>query len=138
MHAVLLLWALTMCAACGPPDRPKNVPRDSTFVDGGKSGYWQRCKALPDDVVWCTVWNQGGAVLLDERFRPIDEGPVPSVEELRSLRAGGPCTGAYRVCLSNGRMLLPHSRFDELKAFHEGRWIGSEVAPSDQGNHGVP
>ena len=113
------VWLL--CTACSKRERPANVSADATWVEGGKFGYWQMCQLTIDENTHCTVWNEGGEILLDEKFLPIDEKARPAASELQQLRDGGPCTGPYQVCLSDGRILVPASRFADLKAFIEGR-----------------
>jgi hypothetical protein len=99
---------------------PAQVPSGSTWVEGAKTGWWQHCANTGTSTTHCTIWNKGGDVLLDEEFLPLDGGSVPSGDSLK-LQGGGPCTGVYQVCLANGRILLPRSRFTELKDFIEGR-----------------
>ncbi len=118
---VLLFSVLLACSACSPPTLPTGVAADSAWVESVKGGYWQRCEVSSPDGVRCTIWNAKGIVLVDEAFRPIDGGPLPTAAMLAHLRTGGPCTGAYQVCLSDGRILLPISRYDEMKAFIKGR-----------------
>jgi hypothetical protein len=96
------------------------VPSGSTWVEGAKTGWWQHCNNAGASTTHCTIWNEGGEVLLDDEFLPLDGGSVPSDDSLK-LRGRGPCTGVYQVCLSSGRILLPRSRFNELKDFIEGR-----------------
>ena len=119
---VLPLFAILLClAACSRRERPAGVTADATWVEGSKTGYWQRCDSVAGDGIRCTIWNASGMVLLDEQFRPLDSGPRPTLQELKRLRSRGPGTGPYQVCLSNGRILLTNSRYDELKRFVEGR-----------------
>ena len=112
-HAVRLFALFSVLAflmGCSRPERPKDVAMDATWVEGGTAGYWQICKSRSDAGAHCTIWNEGGIVLLNETFRPLDGGSVPSAQELAKLRDGGPGTGPYQVCLSTGRILLPESR----------------------------
>ena len=116
----LLAFAMMLSLGCGSPPRPAAVPADSTWVEGGEAGWWQRCSNADANTTHCTVWNRRGEILLDEAFLPLDGGPTPPGSGLK-LRGDGPCTGAYQVCLTNGRILLPQSRYKELKDFIEGR-----------------
>ncbi len=118
-HGVLIA-AVLLCFGCARPDRPANVAEGSTWVQSVKGGYWQHCEGTSAGQTHCTVWNQNGKVLVDDVFLAIDNGPI-APETLVRLRTAGPCTGTYQVCLADGRILLPASRFDELKAFIEGR-----------------
>lgn len=126
MHSVcfrvagLLVLVFGGCG-CSPPPRPPGVDPDSTWVESVKGGYWQRCGLTTREGLRCTIWNQDGTVLVDEPFRSIDGGWATDAAALRRLRTSGPCTGAYQVCLADGRVLLPVSRFEEMKAFIEGR-----------------
>src|SRR5690242_3291146 len=80
-------------ASCGSPRRPSNVPMDSVFVEGAKTGWWQHCDNS-GAATHCAVWNEGGQVLLDEEFLPLDGGAVPALNSAK-LRRVGPCTGVY-------------------------------------------
>ena len=113
--------ALMLCAACDYKSdviRPTGVPPDATYVLGGKfGGWWQQCtSAARGQAVQCRIWNGSGLVLVDEGFMPYDGGAPPLAEELKiALEPVFP--GPDRIFLSNGRILLPQSRFDELKLF---------------------
>ena len=86
-------------------------------VEGAKTGYWQICRLDSEGRVHCTVWNDAGKVLKDETYLPLDEGPPPPESDLR-IRGGKVCSGGpYQVCLTNGRIMLPESQFDQLKTF---------------------
>jgi hypothetical protein len=108
------------CLGCSQPKRPTEVNSTAVWAESAKTGFWQVCTTTEEGGIHCTIWNKGGTVLLDERFLPLDGGPAPKSSDLR-LRGGGPCTGPYQVCLANGRILLPQSMFEKLKAFIEGR-----------------
>ncbi len=107
------------CLSCSVPERPREVASDAVRVEGSKTGYWQTCKPAEQSRVHCTVWNDSGTVLKDESYFPLDEGPLPMSSELK-IRPGKICSGPYQVCLSNGRVLLPESQFEQLKAFMKG------------------
>jgi len=85
-------------------------------VEGAKSGYWQLCSLGRSAEAHCTVWNDGGTILKDEAYLPLDEGPTPHEGELQ-IRKGEICSGPYQVCLTNGRILLPESQFEQIKDF---------------------
>lgn len=122
MTKVAALFTIALwLAACSRPQLPHGVPESAAWVEGSKTGYWQWCQMGADNSIRCTIWNAGGIVLLGESFRPMDGGPLPTSQDLAKLRTSGPGTGPYQICLSDGRILLPDSRFDELKAFIEGR-----------------
>jgi len=53
---------------------------------------------------------------VDDDFFPYDGRAGPSAEQL-SISTNPTFPGPDRVFLSNGRILLPRSRFDELKKF---------------------
>lgn len=116
----ILAFATASFVGCGSPPRPAGVPAGSTWVEGAKTGWWQQCSDLDAKITHCTIWNEGGEILLDEEFLPLDGGPPPPSDGLK-LRGSGPCTGVYQVCLTNGRILLPQSRYDELKDFVRGK-----------------
>ena len=88
----------------------------ATRVEGAKTGYWQICSMGEHARVHCTVWNDGGTVLKNEIYLPLDEGPAPQQADLQ-IRAREICSGPYQVCLVNGRILLPESQFEQLKVF---------------------
>ena len=106
--------------SCVEPNRPAGVAQEATFVETAKTGSWQVCRATPSRVIHCTIWNRVGTVLLDETFKPVDGASSPVEDDLR-VRSSGACTGGYQVCLKNGRILVPLSMFDRMKAFLEGR-----------------
>lgn len=115
-----LLAAILCCLACSRPKRPTEVPAAAVRVEGAKTGYWQICTVGGSAQLHCTVWNDGGTVLMDETYLPLDEGPAPQNKELQ-IRPDEICKGGpYQVCLINGRILLPQSMFERLKAFIEG------------------
>ena len=55
-------------------------------------------------------------MIYDEVFLPYDGGPAVQEAELKIARQPRECTPDY-VELENGRLLLPQSRFDDLKEF---------------------
>ena len=121
------LVILLICAACEHKSehvRPANVPPDAVFVIGPKIGWWQQCTAnTGSQPVHCRIWNQVGKVLEDEEFLPYDEGPPPTVNELK-IAPDPPFAGPDRIFLTNNRILLPKSRFAELKKFVD--WLESK------------
>jgi hypothetical protein len=113
--------ALILCLDCGHvPEvvRPAGIPADSTYVAGGKvGGWWQQCTPTSaGQAVHCRIWNGAGLILEDEEFLPYDGGPPPTTDELKAL-PNPKFPGPDRIFLSNNRVLLPRSRFDELKIF---------------------
>ena len=111
---------LVLCSACTYNQdviRPKSVPANAVFVRGAKIGWWQQCAPSEhDQPAQCRIWNGGGAVLESEAFLPDDGGAPPTAEELK-ITSDPTFPGPDRIVLSNGRILLPSSRFDELKKF---------------------
>jgi hypothetical protein len=99
---------------CSQPKRPLAVAMGAVRVEGAKTGYWQICSLGQNAVVHCTVWNDGGKVLKDENYLPLDEGPAPHDGDLQ-IRGREICSGPYQVCLTNGRILLPESQFEQIK-----------------------
>jgi len=59
------------------------------------------------------VWNWGGDVLAEEVFLPYDGGPPAGPNELKIKSKGS--TGSDRVLLANGRILIPKSRYEDVK-----------------------
>lgn len=119
LRLVFLLGGVLAEADCSRPQRPTGIDSAAVWVEGGKTGFWQVCVADNPGGIHCTIWNQLGAVLEDEPFLSVDGAPV-RVADLK-IREGGPCTGPYQVCLADGRILVPHSRYAEMKAFLERR-----------------
>ena len=95
--------------------RPANVPADAVVVYLAKTGVWQRCSydsSAKENR--CQIYNLMGEKLVDDVFAPYDgRGPVPTLElkiPHHSLTAG-----PYWITLENGRILIPRSRFDQIK-----------------------
>jgi hypothetical protein len=61
---------------------------------------------------------------VDEEFLPYDGGTQPTGEELK-IATYPLFPGPDRIFLINGRVLLPRSRFDELKKFVD--WLNGKV-----------
>jgi hypothetical protein len=116
------LWGMIGCSLKDQPlflerRRPANVPADASLVDMPKGGVWQHCTF--DSAVSanrCQIYNWGGEVLYDEVFLPYDGGPPILQADLKIPRYL-PSVGLGWVCLKNGRILLPKSRFEDLKKF---------------------
>lgn len=106
--------------------RPQGAPTDATFVRGAKIGWWQRCTlGTGSEGVHCQIWNGAGLVLVDEEFLPYDGGPTPTAEELK-IPPDTKFAGPDRIFLANNRVLLPRSRYDELKKFID--WLEGKAA----------
>jgi hypothetical protein len=117
---LIVIFTLFFPSACGHKpevNRPENVPIDAVFVRGAKVGWWQQCKTTnASQAVYCRIWNGAGLVLENEEFIPHDGGAPPKVGEL-SIESDPKFPGPDRIFLTNGRILLPRSRFDEMKQF---------------------
>ena len=114
--------SMILCSACGHKSdvvRPRGVSPEATYVLGGKfGGWWQQCmSAANSQAVRCSIWNGAGLVLVNEEFMPYDGGAPPTGDELKISTDPAIPSGPDRVFLSNGRVLLPRSRFDELQKF---------------------
>lgn len=96
------------------PKRTENVPANAAFVKGSKTGWWQSCAKTKSGSITCRVISVAGQSLLDEEFLPYDGGPLPTTPEL-VLDPNNRYSSAYRVCLKNGRILLPKSMYQESK-----------------------
>jgi hypothetical protein len=93
------------------------VSVDAIFARGAKIGWWQQCTpAKAGQGVHCRIWNGSGLILEDGEFLPYDGGSTPAAEELQ-ISPDSTFPGPDRIFLTNGRILLPRSRFDELKIF---------------------
>ena len=113
--------ALFLCFSCGSGDeviRPPDVTPEATCVLGAKGVcWWQHCRVTTaGQPVHCRIWNKAGLILEDESFLPYDGGAAPTADELK-IPADPKFSGPDRIFLANGRVLLPSSRFDELKKF---------------------
>jgi hypothetical protein len=97
--------------------RPEGVQSDATYVAGGKvGGWWQQCVlANAGQAAHCRIWNGAGLLLADEEFLPYD-GAALTAEELK-ISPDPTFPGPDRIFLTNSRVLLPGSRFGELKIF---------------------
>jgi hypothetical protein len=127
----LVAVALLLSFSCGHRSevvRPADVPLAAIYVAGGKvGGWWQQCTlANLGQAVHCRIWNGAGLILVDEEFLPYDGGPPPTAEELK-IASDPTFPGPDRIFLTNSRVLLPQSRFDELRKFVD--WLNGK---SDQ------
>ena len=115
--AVVFLFCLA-CNRAAEVVRPTNVPADAVYVAGGKvGGWWQQCAHVEaGQAVHCRIWNGARLVLYEEQFLPYDGGVSPTAEELK-IASDPTFPGPDRIVLSNKRVLLPKSRFEELKKF---------------------
>ncbi len=125
--AGIAVW-MVGCSAKQEADRPANVTQGAAFVRGAKVGWWQHCRTGSEsEKTQCTIWNAGGQVLYEGAFVPYDEGPNPTATDLE-IPTDPKYPGPDRVCLRNGRILIPESEFDRLKRFFD--WItGKRQAP---------
>ena len=122
---------LLLCSACTHNSdvvRPRGVSTEAVFVRGAKVGWWQECTTATEGrSVHCRIWNGAGVVLVDEEFLPYDGGPAPTGDELK-ITPDTSFAGPDRIFLANKRVLLPRSRFDELKKFVD--WLeGKSTKP---------
>lgn len=99
-----------------PPTRPSSVAANAVYVRGAKTGWWQTCDRNNRGEVFCTISNAGGVVIQEGKFLPYDGGVSPAQEEL-CIDASHRWTGPDRICLRNGRILIPESRYADLKQF---------------------
>ena len=111
---IALLFAILSSIGCSRRVRPTVVPESAVWSDSAKTGYWKTCSFSYDEQVHCVTWNESGTVLINERFLPLDGKPGPVLAEL--LIRGEDCSGPYRVCLVNGRILVPESMVDRMGA----------------------
>jgi hypothetical protein len=131
--AVLLAFTACSCNLSDQPvflkyRRPANVLSDATLVDQPKGGLWQRCIFDPGtDTDRCQIYNWGGALLYDEEFLAYD-GNGAVVEGDLKIPGYAPLSGPDRVCLANGRILIPKSRYEEVRR-HLDRVTGKRTRP---------
>jgi len=119
-RALTAIWlgAIVCCLGCSQPQRPTGIGPAALWVESAKTGYWKVCSATERAGVHCTIWNKGGTVLMDEDFLPLDGGRAPISDDLAI--SDGACIGPYEVCLKNGRILVPESMFERMKAVIQG------------------
>lgn len=101
--------------------KPPNVPREATYVKGALGGWWQQCSVIDASPQQnhCRIYNWRGELLYDETFLPYDgKGIVPS-EDL-FIAQDRSKAGPDRIVLSHGRILIPQSRYREVKQFLDG------------------
>jgi hypothetical protein len=119
---VLLALATSSCNLSDQPiflkyRRPANVPSDATLVDQAKGGIWQRCildtRATANR---CQIYNWRGGLLYDEVFLAYDGGGIVVQADLK-IPGYTALSGPDRVCLANGRILIPKSRYDDVKRY---------------------
>ncbi len=125
LSLAITILLMLYCTACNWSDqpvfleyrRPPNVPSDAVLVQLAKGGVWQRCTLeATAGKNRCQIFNWKGGLIYDENFLPYDQGPTVGASDLRIPRYV-PAVGPDWVCLENGRILLPASRFDQLKSF---------------------
>lgn len=112
----ILLTLLGASWANGETARPRNVPADAVRVQFHEGAVWQRCWIEPtNSFVRCQIFNEQGRTEHDESFFPYDEGATLTPSEL-VVAAKDPDAGPDWVCLENGRILMPGSRYDYVKS----------------------
>ncbi len=95
--------------------RPANVPSDATLVDQPKGGLWQHCIFEPEtNTDRCQIYNWRGGLLYDEAFLAYDGAGAVAQVDLK-IPGYAALSGPDRVCLANGRILIPRSRYEEVK-----------------------
>ncbi|MEW5977250.1 MAG: hypothetical protein AB1898_15780 [Acidobacteriota bacterium] len=99
--------------------RPHAVDDGAVMVRGK---FWQQCFLEDEGArVRCYIWTRRGDLVFDDVFLPFDDGPTPDAADLSiSQHNRNP---ERLVFLENGRILLPRSRFEEMKAFVEEHWV---------------
>jgi hypothetical protein len=65
--------------------------------------------------VRCQIFSDKGRSEHDESFFPYDQGPTLEPSELK-VASKDPNAGPDWVCLENGRILMPGSRYDYVKS----------------------
>lgn len=88
--------------------RPLGVPVEAVSVPGISGYYWQWC-TLDDRVqkARCVVANRLGERIYDEYFVGLDKMPITKEELV--LTADDKRASLDRICLRNGRVLIPTS-----------------------------
>jgi len=124
--AVLLALSVSSCNLSDQPiflkyRRPANVPSNATLVDQPKGGLWQHCIFDPQtNTDRCQIYNWRGGLLYDEVFLAYDGTGAVVQADLR-IPGYAALSGPDRVCLANGRILIPTSRYEEVKRYLD--WV---------------
>ena len=123
--AAIIVFLACGCARDKQPVRPSNVAVDAVAIHGSKTVWWQQCTILDADAsTRCRIWNAGGLVLYDEAFLPYDE-QTPLTKGDLTIAVEPTFPGPDRIWLANGRVLLPQSRFKDLKKFVD--WLKGQT-----------
>ena len=118
MNGFFVTTMLFMLQAAAAEDtaRPRNVPSDAVFVKFDKGAVWQRCGIEPaTSFVRCQIFSEKGQTQHDESFFQYDEGPTLEPSEIVIAR-NDPDAGPDWICLENGRILMPGSRYDYVRS----------------------
>ncbi|HLH00548.1 MAG TPA: hypothetical protein VKX49_29860 [Bryobacteraceae bacterium] len=114
----LALSGIFLAIACSHRseiNRPESVPPEAVLVSGKMGRWWQMCRAAnAGDVIYCRIWSAAGLIRYDDQFVPYDAAPMPTIEELR-IASHPALAGPDWVVLTNKRILLPKSHFNDLK-----------------------
>lgn len=128
----LISFSVSTTTSCRR-SRPPGVPDSAAFVKEAWGGDWQQCRPQPGPLpVRCRIWNEKGLPMFDEAFQPCDGGSPPNQDDLQIDIAPKCCAGPDRIFLTNGRILLPHSRFQKLKKFMQGLGFCREPVSRDR------
>lgn len=117
MLKIICLGYFVMIGGCrmAVPTRPDNVPLDSVYVVGAYVGWWERCSYdQKEDSNHCQIFNARGQIISDEAFLPYDGGKAAKDQELKIV-SNSDIAGPQYVCLTNGRILIPKSHFENQK-----------------------
>lgn len=108
--------------------RPNNIPKDSVLVNGADEHWWEWCfYDQKENVDYCRIFNAGGDVIWNEVFLPYDGGKAANEAELM-IDSEARLKSWQFVCLKNGRILLPKSKYEDFKEFLDRR-TGKSKAP---------
>jgi hypothetical protein len=110
------------------PKRPANVPTRAVAIPVVKGVLWQNCTYDAEkDTDRCTIWHSDGQTIVDEVFVPYGDGPTIKQSDLIIAdQAHGIRSGDDRICLRNGRILIPVSRKVDLTRFLD--WLNGKRA----------
>jgi hypothetical protein len=111
---------ISVFLACNTtPPRPANVPSQAVFVEGAKNGWWANCTFIASsNINQCSVYGVSGNVILEGEFKPFDGGSPVSPDQLM-IDNKNSLSSIHRICLKNGRVLIPVSLFDQEHDFLE-------------------
>ncbi len=111
--ALAVILTLASCA----PSRPARVPNSAVFVQGAKQGWWEECtidSSMSSNR--CSIYGSNGVLIIGGEFKPYDGGAAVPEDQL-TIDPRNSLSSVHRICLKNGRILLPIAVYEQERAF---------------------